>query len=200
MDIFIYTFFPALAISILIRVDAKIIGPYFSMTSILPGFAGAVSADFSQRPTLRWALVRRLAYPVLMGAMLYIFRTSLAEAVIAGILGGFLLAWPAWIAPDDSSVVTIRDPIYHIFYVGVVFSGGVLAATGYALAHSVVVMSGGDVLKFFTENLFIFILSVLLTTLVPAFTIGVGRSMLEKGVERTRRYALDADEGSDTGV
>lgn len=197
MEVYLYTFVPALIVAVLIRVDAKLVGPYFSTGSLIPGFGGEAASSLTKSESLRFALIRRIAYPVLMGLVLYFLRNSPLEALLAGLMGGFLLAWPAWIAPQPPMGMTLRDVRYHAFYVLFILTAGALSLIGHLFGAILVDLSDGDLLGFLAENVFLVIATFLVASVLGAFTRGVGKSLNEKATERVQSFEPEDGSGAD---
>jgi len=191
---YLYTFLPALLLVALIRVDAKLVGPYFSTGELLPSFGGRDSSSFYTKGTLPFALIRRLAYPVIMGVFYSFISSDPALALIGGLMTGFLLVWPAWIAPNPPAGVSTRDALYHLFYLSVLLSAGALTLIGFYFVEVITYLSDGDPLRYLVDNLFVFLATLVLSLVLPAFTSGVGKSLSEKARLRTEKFAGDDEE------
>lgn len=194
MAVYLYTFFPALLLIAIIRIDAKFIGPYFAIGELLPSFGGRESAHFYAKGTLRFALVRRLAYPIIMGVIYAIVGSNITLALLGGLVTGFLLVWPAWIAPNPPIGVSTRDALYHIFYLLVLLSAGALTLLGFYLVEAITYLSDGEPLRYLADNFFVGLLSLAVSLVFPAFTLGVGKSLSEKAHRRTQIYEDDYSE------
>lgn len=185
---YLYTFLPAVLVAVLIRVDAKRIGPYFAASSLLPGFGGGVAPFMVKGSPLRFALIRRLAYPVLMGAVLNFVHADVFEAALAGLTTGFLLSWPAWIAPHPPDGVAFRDALYHLFYLLVILSSGALSLLGFYFVAVLKELSGGDITGYLLENLFDGVATLLVVSALAAFTKGVSKSLSAKAHRRIQTH------------
>ncbi len=200
MAFYLYTFLPALLLVALIRIDAKVVGPYFSTGELLPSFGGIDSYSFHTKKTLRFALIRRLAYPVILGVVYSFVSSNPALALFGGLMTGFLLVWPAWIAPNPPAGVSTRDALYHIFYLLVLLSAGALTLIGFYFVQAISYLSDGDPLRYLADNLFVFLATLALSWVLPAYTIGVSKSLSEKARLRTEKFAEDHGEDHKRGT
>lgn len=194
LTFYLYTFLPALLLAILIRVDAKVIGPYFSTGELLPSFGGIDAVSFYSKRTLCFALIRRLAYPVILGVIYSITGSNPALALFGGLMTGFLLVWPAWIAPNPPAGVSTRDALYHIFYLLVLLSAGALTLIGFYFVEAITYFSDGDPVRYLLDNLFMFVATLALSWVLPAFTFGVSKSLSEKARFRIEKFAGDDED------
>lgn len=183
---------PALLVVVLIRLDAKLIGPYFSTGELLPSF-GYGPLEMTGKGTLRFALIRRLVYPIILGIVLYALHSDVTMALVAGLMTGFLLAWPAWIAPNPPMGVSFRDGRYHLFYFGIILSGGTLTLGGWSVAALIGYFSEGEIFLYLAENIFMLLLGVIGAPVIVAYTSAIGKSLSEKAQERERRFNEAAD-------
>jgi hypothetical protein len=87
---------PAVVTALLIRADAKIIGPYWSFTELIPGLEGVDADLWYERPALLQAIVRRYAYVALASGIVTAAESTwgVAEAALLGVAIAGLLLWP----------------------------------------------------------------------------------------------------------
>lgn len=90
---FALIFVSAVLLATAVRVDAKLIGPYFGMSEIVPGFG---NEGLIGQVHYRRALTRRVLYPILIGVIVGLLSGETLYPTLAGGLGGFLLVWPAF--------------------------------------------------------------------------------------------------------
>lgn len=87
---------PAVAAALIIRADARLVGPYWAFSELLPG-VGSIYADFGRERSLyRPAVVRRLLYALLPGIYVGIRYDGLSplDAAIPGAVALLLILWP----------------------------------------------------------------------------------------------------------
>ncbi len=82
---------PAVLIALATVLDGRIGGPYFAFSQAIFGYAELVETH--SEVSIRRALIRKAAYPLLAGAMLGLLGRPLEDAVSAGVLG--MLALPS---------------------------------------------------------------------------------------------------------
>src|SRR6478672_4226358 len=82
---------PAATIALAVRLDAKLLGPYFSFSELIPGFGNNLIVGDK---ITRAAMIRRLVYPLLIGAGISALGVSGLSLAAAGFLGAALLLWP----------------------------------------------------------------------------------------------------------
>src|SRR4051812_8762006 len=82
---------PAAVIAVAVRLDAKLLGPYFALSELVPGFGSDLMVSDK---TTRHAMIRRLIYPFLVGAGISVLGVSGLSLAAVGLLGAALLLWP----------------------------------------------------------------------------------------------------------
>lgn len=85
---------PALLCALVVRLDAKLIGPYFSIGSILGATEGVFAWQWYEDNKLRNAFFRRMLYPVLLGFCLGWTSLTQLDLASVGALTALLLLWP----------------------------------------------------------------------------------------------------------
>lgn len=85
---------PAVTLALVVRIDARFIGPYFSLAALVPGYEGVEATGWYERHTLRFAIVRRFTYPALAAAGLGFLGFPLSDVVAVAGVGAGLLLWP----------------------------------------------------------------------------------------------------------
>ena len=84
----------AFALALLIRLDAKMFGPYFSLSNVITGFEGLDALYWHERKDLQRANRRRLAWPLLVGFAISWSDLASWETGLVTLLGAILLLWP----------------------------------------------------------------------------------------------------------
>lgn len=96
LDEFIQTLLPAALIAIVIRLDALIVGPYFSMAQLVGGMEDLDAAHMYSRTRIKFALVRRFLWPGIAAVVLgFVIQASQPmRGLLVGALAASLLLWP----------------------------------------------------------------------------------------------------------
>lgn len=122
---------PAFLLALSIRLDSRLIGPYFAMSSIITGMEGMADRWWYEKPKMRSAFLRRLLYPAFFGfGLAFIDPERGATAWAVGTLAAILLIWPT-IFHGLPSFVSRRDWEIRIFYAAFVMTYAALAQFGY---------------------------------------------------------------------
>lgn len=159
---------PAFVLALIIRIDAKLLGPYFSFSELVAGF-GFEFLIF-QRST-RAALIRRLLYPVLAGfgcSLLGVFGVSLAGI---GALAALLLIWPVVFhgLPVGISRSSLAVPL---LYISLLASYGGLTLLGGYIAEVMREAGEGDILAYVQEEFRDWALTALVVLIFTTFGRG----------------------------
>lgn len=180
------TFMPGVLLALLIRIDAKLIGPYFALSELVPGFPGFDAPLWTQRGALRLAVARRAIYPFLLGCIFGLSGLSLHEAGVAGGMAAFLLLWPGFFMPRPWGVRRFewRLILLHVSMLAA-FAG--FSALGVVVIGTMEALGDGDILKYVGENLFNWVLTLVVTIAGTAFTKGLFLSMKERSEDRRRQ-------------
>lgn len=134
---------PAIVTVLLVRLDSKIIGPYFALSELIPGTGGMLADVFYSNHTLRFGVVRRLLYPLILGAFLNVaFSLPLREIGSSGFIAAGLHLWPVLFhgLPER---VSKRDWELPVLY------------SSYLLVYVLLAISGAlawDLVQFASEN------------------------------------------------
>lgn len=142
---------PAVVIALAIRIDARRIGPYFALSSVISASEGWDATFWYEDSDRRRALLRRLLYPCIAGFILAWMSYSWADVAATGGLAASLLIWPAiigglpWFVPRR----TWHLPTLYVSYITV---SAVSAVAGRALQQAIVEYSDGDVLGWAGEQ------------------------------------------------
>lgn len=139
---------PAALIALAVRLDAKMLGPYFALSELIPGFGNDLMVSDK---TTRAALIRRLIYPFLIGAGISAFGVSGLSLAAAGFLGAALLLWPI-IFHGLPYGISSRSKVLWVLYVSLLISySGLSLLGGYAI--EVMREAGdGDIGKYISDN------------------------------------------------
>lgn len=180
-------FIPGLLLALIVRADAKMIGPYFALSELIPGLPGFDAPIWHQRAALRWAVLRRFAYPLLCGALLAILNNSLITVILAGSFGAFLLIWPAVFTPRPAGV-SASDWRYVTLNTSLLFGFASVAALGSFIIEIMTALGGGDIGQYVLENFLTWIITFFVTVICLAFTKGTFMG-LKESAERRREDA-----------
>jgi hypothetical protein len=171
---------PAVFIALVVRMEAKLIGPYWSWLELIPLVGDEGSPTARKR---RGALLRRLAIP---GLTTFILGTSWSDeysfldAVIVALSGAGLLLWPFIFAPLPYGVSTRRlAAIYSALLVG-------FGATGWIGRYiAEFALTDDGIGKFLQENL----ISLIVGGVITAFAVGI----FDSASSRASKAVADAD-------
>lgn len=143
---------PAACVALTVRLDAKLIGPYFALSDFLIGGTADVSArHWYEQRTLRRAFVRRFLYPIAGGFVLGWLSLSMSDILSVGLLAALLLLWPMlfhglpWYVPRHS---------WHlpVLYISFVVAYGAAALAGWSIQGFVMQVSAGDISGWLSEQ------------------------------------------------
>lgn len=173
---------PAFVLALIIRIDAKLLGPYFAFSELISGF-GFEFLIF-QRST-RAAMIRRLLYPLLVGFVCSILGVAGASLVGVGALAAILLIWPV-VFHGLPVGVSQRSLAVPLLYISLLVSYGGLTLLGGYIAEIMRQAGEGDILVYVRESF----RDWALTGLVVLFFTTFGRG----AQARLDRRARDADD------
>jgi hypothetical protein len=185
---------PAVAVALVVRLDARMVGPYFALSELVPGYSGLDAHFFYVARKLNLALVRRFAYPAITAAILGAFGYPLVDALAAVGVGACLLLWPV-VFHGLPRGVSRRDwevpAIYGLMLVGFLGAG----ASGYYAVDWMRFLGDGSARDFLVQSggeaLFWFLVGVLAT----AFMRPVSERLGEKKEVRADQAAKLGYEG-----
>ena len=185
MDV-LTTFLPGLLVAFVIRVDAKLIGPYFALSELVPGFPGFDAPLWTQRGALRFAVARRALYPFLLGCLFGLVGQSILTAAVAGGMAAFLLLWPGFFMPRPRGVFQWdwRLLLLHLCLIAA-FCG--LSALGLVVVGTMEALGDGDIGKYLAENIFNGIVAVIGTVAFSSFSKGLFLGLKEQSEDREGR-------------
>lgn len=145
---------PAVTTALVIRADAKLIGPYWSFMELIPGL-GSIDADlWYERPPLIQAILRRYAYVIVASAIMTA-SVSTWGAAESGLLGTAivgLLLWPIVFHGLPYGVLR-RDWQLVPVYAGAVLSFISTAVLGYFVWGYIVAQADGDPRRWIRDHL-----------------------------------------------
>ncbi|THJ64769.1 hypothetical protein E8P82_14185 [Arthrobacter echini] len=172
MDFFDFSPWPAVVIpsfvlALIIRIDAKLLGPYFSFSELVSGFG--FNFLIFQRST-RAALIRRLLYPILIGFICSILGVYGASLAAVGALAAVLLIWPV-VFHGLPVGVSRRALAVPLLYVSLFVSYGGLTLLGGYIAEVMRRAGEGDIWVYVQESF----VNWALTALVILFFTTFGR-------------------------
>lgn len=158
---------PAVLIALSVRMEAKLIGPYWSWLELMPMMGDEGSSTAKKR---RGALLRRLAIPGLTTFVLGIAwsdQYSFVDATIVAVSGAGLLLWPLIFAPLPWGVPLRRlIALYSALVVG-------FGATGWIGRYiAEFALTDDGIGKFLQDNL----ISLIVGGVVTAFSVGIFHS------------------------
>lgn len=178
---------PAVVTALLVRVDAKLVGPYFAMSELVSASDSIDARYFYQPGTLRNALLRRMSYPLLLGLVLSWTVTMPSwEIAIVGAIAAGLLLWPVLFHGLPHGV-SRRDWEVPGLYVGFVGSYAGFAAIGHLVRNLLEYVAEGDVRRWLTDQL----LSAFVMSLITLFLLGFYRSMYRRLIRKVDKRAAD---------
>jgi len=148
----LYFTLPAIACALCVRLDAKIIGPYFASSSLIGGWEGSHARTFMERGPLRSAVLRRFLYPVALGFAASWLPLSWWEVPLCGLFAGILLIWPVIFSGLPWGIVR-RGWVLPAFYAAFAVSYLALAGFGLSLQRLLLLTSQGDVAGWFADQL-----------------------------------------------
>lgn len=161
---------PAFILALIVRIDAKLLGPYFSFSELIPGFGNELL--FSQKST-RAALVRRLLYPLAIGLIISSWDSmdvSRSSLVAIGLLGSILLLWPI-VFHGLPRGISARSKLIPVLYLSLMISYGGLALSGGYVADIMRNAGDGDIWAYVRESF----RDWFITGLVVLFFTSIGR-------------------------
>lgn len=173
---------PATFTAMVIRLDAKFVGPYFALSSLISATEGPDARDFYTDPARRRALIRRFLYPVILGFILGWFVTSSVDIAAAGAVTAGLLIWPVLFHGLPLGV-SRRDWEIPVLYLSFSVSFALLAIGGSRLKVLLVAFSNGDVAGWLARQA----LSATLFWVLAIMGAGVFRLMFNRIETKTVR-------------
>jgi hypothetical protein len=134
--------------ALLVRFDARAVGPYFAFYEVLPGMGITEAVLRGEERPVRLAVVRRFGYAFLVGLVLaYVFDAPFVDAVGAGVLIGVLLVWPLTVQGLPRWAAPVRTLL--LLYFGVVVAFTASAALGHLFVEFV---AEGDPIRWLQQE------------------------------------------------
>jgi hypothetical protein len=183
---------PAVITALVVRFDAKLMGPYFALSELIGASDSTTSRHFYGSATLRAALWRRLLYALILGFVLA-WTTDLAlwEVAAVGILAAGLLLWPVLFHGLPFGI-SRRDWELPVLYVAFVGSYAALAASGALLQRLMRYVADGDVKRWLGDQL----LGALGAWIIALFLLAIYRAAvgrLTSKAGRREEIGLESD-------
>ncbi|MCB2413263.1 hypothetical protein LGT39_10455 [Demequina sp. TTPB684] len=187
---------PAVVVALAIRLDSVLIGPYFSISSVVAGMVGVEDRFWNDGKNLKHAVIRRFFYPFILGVVLALSGLTLFDTTSAGALAAALLLWPAVFHPLPA-FISLRDWQVIVIWLTFFASFGALAALGSYAVEIIYSASDGAVLDYVVALVRDAVLLSIGTTFILAFFKGSFGSLRSKVESRqARAYNLEkSDDG-----
>lgn len=173
----------AILIASIVRIDAFLVGPYFAMSELIPGFPGFDAPLFSKPTSLRWAVARRLLYPFLCGVIFALAGAELETVALVVGLGAFLLIWPG-LFMNVPLGVSRRDWRYAVLYISVIVTFTGLSILGHLTIGLVGFAADGDIWGYLADQAIGGILGIICSIVGSAFLKGTFTSLKERAEHR----------------
>lgn len=142
---------PAVVLALTIRTDARLIGPYFALSELVPGYEGLDAKHWYEDQLMRFAVFRRFMYPLLAGLVLTEFDYPFGDVIAVAAMAAGLLLWPVLFHGLPRGV-SRRDwevpAIYTLFLTG--FIGA--AAGGHHIHNFMRMAGGGSIFEFLRQT------------------------------------------------
>lgn len=153
MNYWVIVIAPAVITALLVRLDAKVVGPYFALSSLVEATEGLDARFFYGDHSRRLALYRRFLYPIILGFILGIFRISAADVASSGGIAAGLLIWPV-IFHGLPVGISRRYWEVPVLYASFLAAFPALAVFGKNLNTFLGQVSKGHIFRWFEEQLF----------------------------------------------
>ncbi|EMY36009.1 hypothetical protein D477_001334 [Arthrobacter crystallopoietes BAB-32] len=175
---------PAAVIALAVRVDAKLLGPYFALSELIPGFGNDLMV--SDKMT-RAAMIRRLAYPFLIGAGISVFGVSGLSLAAVGFLGAALLLWPI-IFHGLPYGISKRSKMVWGLYLSLLISYGGLSLLGGYVIELMREAGEGNIGKYVSENFRDWIITAVVVTIFTAWGRGARNALNRQSRKGPREW------------
>lgn len=142
---------PAVILALLVRLDARFIGPYFALSELVPGFEGLDAVWWYRSRVTRHALFRRIVYPALVAFVLALVDYGIADVLAVAGMGAGLLLWPV-VFHGLPRGVSRRDwevPAIHVLFVLSFIASGAL---GFYVLEVMRILGDGSASDFVIQN------------------------------------------------
>lgn len=174
---------PAVLVALVIRLDAKLVGPYFTFPDLVFGMEGLDARRWYEEDTLRFAAARRFLYPMLMGIVLRVADVSMADIAATGFLTAGLLLWRA-VFQGLPYGVSRRDWEVPVLYVAMLVSFTALANLGALIAETMRFLGDGNIIEYLRRAALETFLALVTGILGAAFFRGAFLSLRDKAKRR----------------
>lgn len=174
---------PAATIALAVRLDAKLLGPYFSFSELIPGFGNDLLVGDQ---ATKAALIRRLVYPFLIGAGISVLGVSGLSLAACGFLGAVLSLWPI-IFQGLPYGISKRSKLLWVLYCSLLTSYAGLSLLGGYVVDLMREAGNGDIGKYVVENLRDWAITTVVVVIVTAWGAGARNALKQ-------RSGQDADE------
>lgn len=164
---------PAAVIALAVRVDAKLLGPYFALSELIPGFGSDLMVGDK---TTRAAMIRRLVYPFLVGAGVSFFGVSGLSLAAVGSLAAALLLWPI-IFHGLPYGISRRSKMLWILYLALLISYAGLSLMGGYVIELMREAGDGDIGAYVAENFRDWIITAVVVTIFAAWGTGARHAL-----------------------
>lgn len=188
---------PSALTALLIRLDSFLIGPYWALSELVAGMGGVETWLSYERGRVRWAVIRRFAYPLLLAILATILRPQygLAQGALYGGVTAALLLWPIVFVGLPVGVLK-RDwwlaPLYGGFLLAFV-GGGALGAVAVNTAR---LLADGNLAEYASEQVFVSLATAGSMLIGAAFFNGAKSRLAERKRKRDEiGYETIAEEG-----
>lgn len=164
---------PAVIIALAVRLDAKLLGPYFALSELIPGFGSNLMMSGK---TTRAAMIRRLVYPFLVGAGISEFGVSGLSLAAVGFLGAALLLWPI-IFNGLPYGISRRSKMLWVLYCSLLISYSGLSLLGGYVIELMHEAGDGDIGKYVSENFRDWVITAVIVTIFTAWGTGARNAL-----------------------
>lgn len=171
---------------LLIRLDAKLVGPYFALTNLVYGMEGRDARYWYESDTLRWAVARRFGYAIILGGILDVVGASQVQAGEAGLVAALLLLWPV-VFHGLPQYASRRDWEVPALYVALAVAFTSLSVVGAFIVELMKNLGEGSLVTYVKSKLLENIPTFVLGILASAFFRGAFNSLRNKAAEREAR-------------
>lgn len=175
---------PAAVIAIAVRLDAKLLGPYFALSELVPGFGSDLMVSDK---TTRHAMIRRLVYPFLVGAGISVFGVSGLSLAAVGLLGAALLLWPI-IFHGLPYGISKRSRLLWVLYFSLLVSYGGLSLLGGFVIELMREAGDGDIGKYVSENFRDWVITALVVTIFTAWGTGARNALTRQSLKGSEEW------------
>lgn len=164
---------PAAVIALAVRSDAKLLGPYFALSELIPGFGSTLMVSDK---TTRAAMIRRLVYPFLIGAGMSVLGVSGLSLAAVGFLGASLLLWPIIFHGLPYGISRRSKMLWVLYFSLLVSYAGLSLLGGYAI-DLMREAGDGDIGKYVGEHFRDWIITTVVVMIFTTWGIGARNAL-----------------------